>query len=392
MIKRAGMRAVVIGLVAAVVACGGGAGGGEVLVGVEIPLTGAVARAGTGAYEGIQVAADVFNAKNPKTKIKLVAIDDESQPAKAVAAVEQLASQGVVAITGGYGTNNIGPASDAADKAGLVYMTSGGTEPGLTQRGLKHFFRINNAAGYTRAMIGLFTEQGVKSVSILYSTKEATASLAKAVEEQLTAKGVKTVSHAFDPAISDFKPVVNKVKVQDQSEAIAMIGYENDYVGIIRAAKVLKPSLKSVVGVWSLATPKMATDFPDLMPNVYGTALLPFPTEFGTPEGKEFAAAHQKRFNKEPDYVALFGYVQALALFEAIDRAGKAGTLKQPGALAEELRRTDRDTLIGRLQFDAKGDNPNFVQRMGQHQDGKVVIVWPKDAASGEMKFPAVPW
>ena len=44
---------------------------------------------------------------------------------------------------------------------------------------------------------------------------------------------------------------------------IAMIGYENDYVGILRAAKVLKPDVKAMVGVWSLATSKMQDDFPN---------------------------------------------------------------------------------------------------------------------------------
>ena len=34
--------------------------------------------------------------------IKLITVDDESSPAKAVAAVEKLASQGVVAIDGGF--------------------------------------------------------------------------------------------------------------------------------------------------------------------------------------------------------------------------------------------------------------------------------------------------
>jgi branched-chain amino acid transport system substrate-binding protein len=387
------LRAGLLAALAAIMAACGGGGGSEIVVGVEIPLTGATARAGTGMHEGITVAAEIFNARPGKHKIKLVTVDDESQPAKAVAAVEQLASQGAVAITGGYGSNSIGPASEAADKAGLVYMTSGGTDAGLSQRGLKHFFRINNAAGYTRAMVGLFEAQGIKSVSVIYSTKEATASLAQAVERELKAKGVTTVMHAFDPAITDFKPIVNKVKLQDRSESIAMVGYENDYVGIIRAGKVLKPALKSLVGVWSLATPKMADDFPDLMPTVYGTAMLPFPATFTGEEGTAFATTYQRLYNKEPDYVGQFGYVQSILLFEAIARAADSGALKQPGALAAELRKTDRDTLLGRVQFDERGDNPNFTQRMGQHQEGKkIAIVWPKEVASGSMVFPGVPW
>ncbi len=363
----------------------------EFLVGVETPLSGSLARVGTGMSEGINVAADVFNRKNGKHRIRLVTIDDESSPAKAIAAVEKLASQNVVAITGGYGSGNIGPASDAANKAGLVYITSGGVDEALTQRGFKTFFRINNTAGYSKAMLGLLEEMGAKNVSIVYLTKEATSDLAKDVEKALVAKGVKVTMHAFDPAITDFKPIVNKIKLQDKPDVIAMSGYENDYVGILRAAKVLKPDVKAMVGVWSLATSKMADDFPDLMPGVYGTALLPFPAEFTTPDGRDFAETYQKLYGKEPDYLGQFGYVQSQLLFDAIVRAFDAGTLKS-GGVAAELRRTNKDTLIGKVNFDDKGDNPNFAHRMGQHQGKKIVVVWPKEYANGKMNFPGVPW
>ena len=56
----------------------------EFIVGVEVPLSGALARVGTGMSEGINVAADVFNRRNGKHKIKLITIDDESSPAKAM--------------------------------------------------------------------------------------------------------------------------------------------------------------------------------------------------------------------------------------------------------------------------------------------------------------------
>jgi branched-chain amino acid transport system substrate-binding protein len=123
----------------------------EFKVGVQIPLTGPLARVGMGTQEGIRVAAEVFNKTNGKHTIKLVTVDDESAPAKAVAAVEKLASEGVVAVTGGYGSNNISPASDAAGKLNLAYITSGGVDDGLVQAGRKNFFRINNTAGYQKA-------------------------------------------------------------------------------------------------------------------------------------------------------------------------------------------------------------------------------------------------
>lgn len=363
----------------------------ELVVGVQIPLTGSLARVGTAMQEGAQVAAEVFNNKNGKHKIKLIVVDDESSPAKAVAAVEKLASLGAIAITGGYGSNNIAPAADAANKLGLVYMTSGGVDDSLVAAGRKNFFRINNNAGYEKAVFGLMSDMNVKGVSIIYSTKEATASMAKGLEKDLNAKGVTVVIHAFDPAITDFKPIINKVKLQDKSDTIMMVGYENDYVGILRAARVLKPKVNAMIGVWSLATPKMAADFPDLMPNVYGTSVLPFPAEFKSEEGKAFSAAYTKLYKKEPDYLGQFGFVQSMLLFEAIERAANKGTIKK-GGIADELRTTERDTLIGKVKFAANGDNTQFIHRMGQHQNGKVVIVWPKEAATGAKNFPAVPW
>ncbi|WP_448188422.1 ABC transporter substrate-binding protein [Azospirillum sp. sgz301742] len=364
----------------------------DFVLGEESPLSGNLARVGQGMHEGISVAIDMANkAYAGKHSFKLETIDDETSPAKAVAAVEKLAGMGVLALTGGYGSNIIGPASEAANKAGLVYVTSGGVTPDLTERGHKTFFRINNTEGYAAAMIGLLTDMKVKKVSVVYLNKEATSNLAKSVQKQLTDKGVTVGMHEFDGSTSDFKPLINKVKLQDRPEVIAMVGYENDYVGILRAAKVLKPDVKAMVGVWSLATSQMAKEFPDLMENVYGTSMLPYPVEFTQPEAQEFAKSYKALFNKEPDYLGQFGYVQTKLLIQAILRADQAGTVGK-GGVAEELRKTDEQTLIGRVTFNEKGDNPNFSHRMGQHQKGKVVLVWPPEAANGKMNFPGVPW
>jgi branched-chain amino acid transport system substrate-binding protein len=363
----------------------------EFVVGSHMPLTGSLTRSGTAFNEGVQSAVDIFNRSNGKHRIKMLTIDDESAPAKAVAAVEKLGSDKVSAIIGGYGSNIIGPASDAANRQNITYITAGAVSSELSKRGYKTFFRINNTRGYELAIEKLMLEMKVKSVSVVYSTKEATSELARDLDKALTARGIKVSMHAFDPAITDFKPVINKIKLQDKPEVILMSAYETDYVGIIRAAKVLKPEIKSIIGVWSLATSKMAADFPDLMPNVIGTALLPFPADYSTPEGKQFAETYKRLYGKEVDYLAQFGYVQANLLFEAILRAHNAGTLAKAG-LSEELRKTDRNTLIGRVNFDANGDNLNFQHRMGQHQGSKVVIVSPAGEANGALKYPALPW
>ena len=365
----------------------------EFKVGVQLPLTGPLALAGNEMSEGIQVAADVFNRQNPKNKIKLIVVDDESTPAKAVAAVEKLASQGVVAIAGSANSNNAGPASDAANKADLVYITSGGTSDEMVNRGLKKFFRVSNTSGYASGMVGLYTDMGIKSVSVLYSTRDATTDLANKLKKALELKGVKLTMHPFDAAITDFKPILNKVKLQDKSEAIAMVGYETDYVGILRAARIIRPNLKAIVGPWSLATPKMAASFPDLMPYVYGATVLSSPPKFDTPSSKEFAETFQRLFHTPSTYHSQTSFVYAQLLFEAILRSHNADTLAK-GGLADELRKTKTaDSLLGPVAFDAKGDNPGYSAHMGQfQQNGDIAIVWPSQYATGKMAFPKVSW
>lgn len=328
----------------------------EFVVGVHATLTGPMSRSGQAFDEGIQVAARHFNETSTGDRIRLITIDDESQPAKAVAAVEKLASEGAVAIIGAYGSNLVTPASDAAEKLGLVYLTAGAASEELTRRGYKGFFRINNNEGYLRGLLTLVEELKPQAVSVLYSTKESTSLLARQLEPALAQAGYKAVFHAFEPTISDFKPLVNRVKLQDRSDLVIMLGYENDYVGILRAAKVLKPNLKAIAGVWSLATPKMAQDFPDLTPNVIGSSVLPYPIVLAGEDGRRLSEIYREMYKHDVDYLSVFGFAEGMLLFRAIAKVAETGPVTFE-RLAAQLRTIDEDTLVGPVAFDASGEN-----------------------------------
>jgi branched-chain amino acid transport system substrate-binding protein len=384
---RRGMLAAALGLTL----MAGGARADEIVIGSHMPLTGSIARSGQAFREGMLTAIKVFNEQQSKHQIKVNLIDDESQPAKAVGAVEKLVSDGAVAIVGGYGSNIVGPASDAANRLGKVYITAGAVSEELVQRGYKTFFRINNNAGYQRGFMQLADEVKPAGVSIVASTREAPMLLAKGLEADLTKKGIKVTLHPFDPAITDFKPIINKVKLQDKSDIIFMSAYENDYVGIIRAAKVLKPQVKLIVGSWSLAIPKMYQDFPDLMEKVVGTTPLAYPVDVKDEESKRFVAAFKALYGKDIDYANTLSYVQTMVLCEALARAADAGKL-ETGALIGEMHKTRRDSPLGEIAFNQVGDNPSFSLAMGQHREGRIVLVSPKAKATGEIAYPGLPW
>jgi branched-chain amino acid transport system substrate-binding protein len=72
-------------------------------------------------------------------------------------------------------------------------------------------------------------------------------------------------------------------------------------------------------------------------------------------------------------------------LSEAIKRGAKKGTIAKDG-LMKEIRTTNIDSVVGHVTFDETGDNPNFMMRIGQIQDNKIVLVWPKKLANGTVK------
>lgn len=360
----------------------------ELRVGTHMPLTGNLARVGISMWQGIQIAADLFNeTQSGRNSVRLSVIDDESSPAKAVAAVEQLAPN-VDAFAGGFGSNLVGPASETADRLGKVYVTGGAVAKEIVSRGLKSFFRVNNNEGYAKAIDGLISELGIKSVSILFSTKDATTDLAQQVQALARKRNVTVTMHPFESTTNDFKPVVNKIKLQDHSEMIVMSGYENDYVGILRAAQILKPDVKMMVGVFGLATEQMNKDFSDLVQNVAGTAVLSYPPIFKTDDGKRFSESFKAKFGKYPDYNAVYSYVAAQTLFAAFAKVAD----DKPGSLSAEMRKTDVGTLLGHVRFDERGDNPDFIQRIAQHQGDQLVLISPAEAATGKMKLPGRSW
>lgn len=361
-------------------------------IGSHLPLTASLARSGNATLDGIQVAVEEANKKyDGEYQFKLIVADDESSPTKAISAVEKLASQGVVAITGGYASSIVGPASATAHDLGIPYITSGGVAKGLSQRGYDGFFRINNIAGYAKAVVGYIHMLGGDTVSVLYNkSSPSTIGMAEIMKSRLSKDGIKVFMHAFGKGFGSFTPLLNRIRLQERPDIIAMIGYESDYVHILRSAKVLKPDVNLVAG-WGLATVRMNKEFNDLVQGVAGTALLPYPVHFTNAAAKEFAQDFKQMHGHLPDYLGLYGYVQTQLLIQAIVNVAESGDITGE-RIAQALHAIDAETLLGRVAFNEDGDNPYFVHHMAQHQGDRIEIVWPESAATAEVMLPARPW
>ena len=79
----------------------------------------------------------------------------------------------------------------------------------------------------------------------------------------------------------------------------------------------------------------------------------------------------------------------SFAAWQVIEAAVTATKSLDDKALAEWLRKNPVDTILGRLRFDGPNNYGDDLSKVKQVQDGKWVVVWPREfAAPGARLLP----
>jgi branched-chain amino acid transport system substrate-binding protein len=85
----------------------------------------------------------------------------------------------------------------------------------------------------------------------------------------------------------------------------------------------------------------------------------------------------------------MHGYAAAKTLLKALETVAASGRAISGEALRDALARADVQTPLGRVKFDEGGD-PLFYERVViQIQNGRHVVVYPKERATGPARYPA---
>ena len=364
-------------------------------LGAHAPQTGSLAKHGTDQIKGIRLGAEQFEKKFG-VKVDLKVYDDESDPQKAISAVEKLAGVDKVnAIVGGYGSNLVGPASEAAERYETPYLTIGAVDTKLTAKKFKNFFRLNYMPGYAAAQSGAIKDVlGAKKIGVLYDSQSATTEIAEAVKSQLTAAGLTVpVFEKFEKGTTNFKPLLLKLR-DSECDVLLVEGYFPDYLGTIKDAKILNLPVKAYIGAWGIGTPEFIRELGPMSEFVYGTSVWEVGTAPKEAKDQEAAviAVYKAKYNEEPSYIGMLGYLSAQYMLEAIRKGGGESGAYSSEKTRNALRALDVVSPIGRVAFDEKGDPKYFVAILFQTQKGKQVVIYPKDRATGQVKYPAVPW
>jgi branched-chain amino acid transport system substrate-binding protein len=229
-------------------------------------------------------------------------------------------------------------------------------------------------------------KRGLKTVAIINEDTLFPKATVVGTEELAKKRGLQVVlREAYPKGNTDFSALLVKIKAVNP-DIIAAATYFDDAVAITRQMKELNVNPKMFGVTVGGDIPEFYTLLKQNAEYVYGSTqwdeVLPYPGQ------KEFLSAYQKRFKHEPSYHAAAGYAGCLIYAEAVKRAK---SLDADPVRAELLKLKIR-TAFGDYAVDQDGFQTAHKMVMIQWQDGKRVVVWPDDLASGKLRFPTPPW
>ena len=328
---------------------------GDIKVGLMCPLTGKWASEGLDMKNIVTLLVDDVNAKGgiKGNKIQLVVEDDAGDPRTAALAAQKLASAGVVAVIGTYGSAVTEASQSILDEAELVQIGTGSTSVRLTEKGLQLFFRTcprDDAQGNSAAEA--IKKGGYKAVALLHDNSSYGKGLAEETKAVLEKAGTKVVFYdALTPGERDYTAILTKLKAANP-DLVFFTGYYPETGMLLRQKREMGWNVPMMGGdaanhqdLVKIAGNEAATGYFFISP--------PLPQDMDTPEAKEFLKAFKAKYNTVP--VSVWAVLAGDA-FKVIAGALEAGkdTPKAMAAWLKELK--GMPGLSGNLGFNAKGD------------------------------------
>ena len=359
-------------------------------IGASMSVTGTYAKPGSYQKEGYDICIDELNGKGGLLgrKVELVIYDDQSQPATAVKLYEKLITEDKVdAVMGPYSSAVSEAVANVTEKYKKVMVAPLAATTSIFKKGRKYIFMvITPAENYLDGLIDMAAKRGLKTVAIIHEDTLFPKASAAGTAEAAKKRGMQVVlQEAYPKGNTDFSALLVKIKAANP-DVIAAGTYFDDAVAITRQMKELNVNPK----MFGLTVGGDLPEFYDLLKQnaeyVYGSTQwdesLPYPGQ------KEFLAAYTKKFKHEPSYHAAAGYAGCLIYGEAVKRAGTLDADK----VREQLLKMEIKTAFGDYKVEPDGFQVAHKMVMLQWQDGKRVVVWPDDLASGKLRYPTPEW
>jgi branched-chain amino acid transport system substrate-binding protein len=322
------------------------------------PMTGQDAPTGEQMQRGAEAAVEAINEAGGVMgqKLHLAIKDDVCDPRQAVAIANELSGEDVIAVIGNMCSGAAIPASKVLNEEGILMISPSATNPLLTEQGFGNVFRTCGRDDQQGDLVGAFIAKHYpgKNIAIVQDKTAYGQGLADEVKKTLNKLGVhEKIYESISRGERDYSALVSKLKENDV-DVLFYGGYHTEAGLIVRQMR--DQGLKTVfIGDDDLTT----TDFWSITGDAGEGALMSFNPD---PRARPEAADAVKRIRAtgfDPEGTTLYTYAAVQALAEAIRRAGSADEAKIAGALHEG----SFPTVIGPVEFDAKGDvkQPDYI-------------------------------
>lgn len=378
-----------------------------VTIGTLFASTGAFAVASQGQYEGLQYWAKGVNdtggvfvkAFNKKIPVKIVAYDDQSSTSTATTLYNQLITQDkvdlLVADFGSVLTSVAIPLA-AEHHMLLIDPTASGANFFTQKTPYLADVSIPSSSVWPKPLGEFLLDRKIKRIAIIYDSNDFDASQADTLKSVLGKGGVEPVYfNAVPTSESNYTVLLHTIAAR-QPDAVIELGYSPNDIAFLRAL--------SDSGLHFNMT---FTIFPgqllDLMTKNVGVKGLAYTYTYPTPplvkhaqvtvgmNTEDFVNAFKAAKHTEPNFLDAAGYNTGLIMQEMLGEApqftqadfdqallGMSGKAK---TLLGDFNMTDHGEQIGQLL--------SVAQLVPEGKSNKIVIIYPKDQATGGAIYPA---
>ena len=346
-------------------------------IGLMCPKTGKWASEGLDMQQIVTLLVDKTNKAGGINgmPIELIVEDDAGDPRSAALAAQKLASAGVKAVIGTYGSAVTEATQNIYDESNILQIGTGSTSIRLTEKKLPLFFRTcprDDDQGKFAA--GAIQRAGAKRLAIVHDNSSYAKGLASETKQILNGKVEIVFFDALTPGERDYTATLTKIKAASP-DFIFFTGYYPEAGMLLRQMKEMGWSVPMMGGDASnhadlvkIAGPDAAKGFSFVSP--------PLPQDMDTPEAKAFLEDFKAAYNAVPVSVWAVLAGDAYKAIEAAIKAGKTDP-EAMGAFLKTLR--DEPALSGKMGFNDKGDRIGDFYRVYTVDEQGHFILQPKN-------------
>jgi branched-chain amino acid transport system substrate-binding protein len=364
--------------------------GPPIRIGSTIALTGPLAA--TGLLH--KIAGDIFIEQVNKRNgllgrpVEWVLLDDQSKPDLARTLYEKLITVDKVdLLMGPYATGNILSAMAVAQRHGKILVHHSFGLPHLAKYEMQFptwSIGPEPARTFPTLLFDAFDAAGKppKTIAIVTSKFPSVHFMSVGARDVAAKRGLREVLYLeFEFGNRDFGPIAARVRDANPDFLwVGAIGLDGNL--LLEALKKLDYTPKSHFYLYPAPGPLALS--PDGKLALSTTTFEEHPPFTSIPGAAEFVKLYHERTAKAglPYQAAETQSADSYAAWQLLEAAVTATKSLDDKALAQWLRANRVDTIIGRLRFDGPNNFGDDLSKIKQVQDGKWVVVWPREFAA----------